>query len=75
MGGSCTFTMSRNIRRIVVVVSSSGEQVFKGVGRDFGFWGGFDGIRAAEIWYCLYLKLKKSMTWHMFIGGCKTYVL
>ena len=55
MGGSCTFTMSRNIRRIVVVSSSnSGEQVFEEVGRDFGFWGGFDGLRAAKVTHCLF---------------------
>ena len=49
MGGSCTLTMSRNIRWVVFAVSSSSEQVFEGVGRDFGFGGRFDGLRAAEV--------------------------
>ena len=50
MGGSCTFTRSRNMKRIVVVSSSSSSsstgEVFEGVGRDFGFGGGF---RATEV--------------------------
>lgn len=51
LSGSCSFTRRRDMRKIVVSSrsrSSSGE-VFEGIGRDFGFGGGIDGLGAAEI--------------------------
>lgn len=52
LSGSCSFTRRRDMRKIVIGSSrsrSSSGEVFEGIGRDFVFGGGIDGLGAAYI--------------------------